>query len=1050
MKAQCNNCAKNFGEWIFDDTVGMKKTTDGFLFVYHPNNSYTIAKMKKFDFNCNLQWEKAEVIQAFNVDEYGNIYTLGTEGYYMNYVNKLTKYSPAGVLIWQKQFTGEIGRLAKNIFIHQNTVIITGVYNYNLNFFGVINFTNNSGITSPYARGFLAKFDTDGNFYNAIQLGQNIETFKDSAMDNDGNIYISKVDANFQYSKIEKFNSNLQLILSKEISNSTGAYWAYCPTNLHYNKLNNKMYVYGSYAISTKIDNVYFSTGNPSNGVIQSLISEFDISTLNLTRHLQFYNNSNLQIPQEHNNNTYTLNNAYFAESNNYLYGFGSFSKNMTLGSSNLTSSTTVSSSGYIYNHEDLVLFKIDLSNFQPEVLFKSDTTMQPNQYGTLNAADEIFIHNDDVYVSANFTAKPIIMNGTIINNNSGNGDTDVLFYKYNSNSQNSVSSNSPVCINKAIHLYATGGTGYSWTGPNGFTSNLQNPIIPSATLLNNGIYYCTISGSTTGCNGNFSVNVTVGDTVAPVPNLANLPSITGDCHTVVSTIPTATDNCAGTITAATADPLSYSLPGTYVIHWTYNDGNGNMATQNQNVTVTAPALPITLNTQQTFCASLHPTLLNIQITGQNIKWYDAAGTLLTGTTPLVNGQTYFASQTVNGCESNTVAIQVTVINTPAPTGNPAQDFCISAAPTLASLAITGTSLKYYDATGNILPLTTPLVDGTTYFVTQTQNGCESEKLAVTATLSAGNVPANDYSVTLCNTTTGNSMTVNLTAYQADIIVNPGSYTFTYTDNSGNPIANPVNYLLNVGSTVIHVKVITPDGCFKIVRLNLALNPKPEFSLPERIDFCKGKTVTLDAGSGYATYLWSNGETTQTITVSTPGNYSVTVTNSFGCQSTDNIQVSYTVLPEIVSVNVSNNSATVILSAAGNFEYSLDNFTWQDSNIFANLKIGEYMVYVRTKGGCIIGQKPFSIFNIPNTFTPNGDSFNDQWKIAGLENYPGTEVNVYDRRGLPVFKEIISKKPLVWDGRLNGSQIPTGNYWYTIKVSDGRVYTGWLLIKNRE
>jgi gliding motility-associated-like protein len=59
-------------------------------------------------------------------------------------------------------------------------------------------------------------------------------------------------------------------------------------------------------------------------------------------------------------------------------------------------------------------------------------------------------------------------------------------------------------------------------------------------------------------------------------------------------------------------------------------------------------------------------------------------------------------------------------------------------------------------------------------------------------------------------------------------------------------------------------------------------------------------------------------------------------------------------------------------------------------------------------------------------------------------------VNVYDRKGLPVFKETTTKKPMAWDGKLNGSPVPTGNYWYTIKVSDGRLYTGWLLIKNRE
>ncbi|MCS3870126.1 hypothetical protein J3D55_003042 [Chryseobacterium ginsenosidimutans] len=578
---------------------------------------------------------------------------------------------------------------------------------------------------------------------------------------------------------------------------------------------------------------------------------------------------------------------------------------------------------------------------------------------------------------------------GTFQQQGGGSGNHDAFIVKFRDcTSSSSITSNSPVCINSTIQLNATPGAIYSWTGPNGFTSTLQNPTIPNATSTNAGTYSCQISGLGD-CDGIFTLNVVVGDNVAPIPNTATLPDITGDCHTIVTNIPTATDNCAGTINATTTDPLSYSLPGTYIIHWTYNDGHGNTATQNQNVIVTAPTLPTTANAQQIFCASNHPKISDIQITGQNIKWYDASGNVLAPTIALVNGQTYYASQTINGCESNKIAIQVTVNETPKPIGNSAQDFCASASPTLANLVVTGTALKFYDAAGNILPLTTPLVYGATYFVTQTLNNCESEKLAISVTLSTNNVPANDFTATLCNSTTGSSMIVNLTSYQANIIANPSAYTFTYTDDLGNLITNPSNYVLNVGSTVIHVKVITPDGCFIVVRLSLTLNPKPEFNLPEKIDFCKGKTVTLDAGSGYSSYLWNTGATTQTITTSTPGNYSVTVTNSFGCQNTDNIQVSYTILPEIVSVTVSNNSATVFLSATGSFEYSLDNFTWQDSNIFTNLSIGEYIVYVRTKGGCIIGQKPFSIFNIPNAFTPNGDGFNDRWKIAGLENYPG-------------------------------------------------------------
>lgn len=452
----------------------------------------------------------------------------------------------------------------------------------------------------------------------------------------------------------------------------------------------------------------------------------------------------------------------------------------------------------------------------------------------------------------------------------------------------------------------------------------------------------------------------------------------------------------------------------------------------------------------QLFCATNQPTIANLQITGQNIKWYDAANNILPTTTPLVNGQTYFASQTINGCESTKISIQVTVNNTPKPVANVNQDFCESANPTLANLVVNGIGLIYYNATGNVLPLTTPLVHGQTYFVTQTLNGCESEKLAIAVTLSQNNIPADNYRTSLCNVSTDNTMLVDLTSYQSNIIANPNNYIFTFTTQAGAPIPNPANYTLNIGSNVINVKVATADGCFKNVVLELVLNPKPIITLPEDFDFCKGKTVTLDAGTGYTSYLWNTGATTQTISVSSPGNYSVTVTNMFGCTNTDTIQLSYSVLAEIVSVNINNNTATVVLSASGNYEYSLDNSSWQDSNVFSNLGMGEYIVYVRTKSGCIIGQKPFSIFNIPNAISPNGDGINDKWKIAGLENYTGSEIHVFDRKGVLVFKQIINKKPLEWDAKIKGSPIPTGNYWYSIKVSDGRNYTGWLLIKNRE
>ncbi|MCP4605154.1 MAG: HYR domain-containing protein, partial [Proteobacteria bacterium] len=79
---------------------------------------------------------------------------------------------------------------------------------------------------------------------------------------------------------------------------------------------------------------------------------------------------------------------------------------------------------------------------------------------------------------------------------------------------------------------------------------------------------------------------VTVVDILPPVPNAASLPQVTGQCSATIPAAPTATDNCAGTVTGTTTDPLSYSAQGTYTVTWTFDDGNGNTAIQTQQVVV--------------------------------------------------------------------------------------------------------------------------------------------------------------------------------------------------------------------------------------------------------------------------------------------------------------------------------------------------------------------------------------------------------------------------------------------------------------------------------
>jgi len=97
--------------------------------------------------------------------------------------------------------------------------------------------------------------------------------------------------------------------------------------------------------------------------------------------------------------------------------------------------------------------------------------------------------------------------------------------------------------------------------------------------------------------NGNTSTQeqtVIVEDVSPPLPDITLLPGVTGECGATVLVVPTATDNCTGTVTATTIDPLSYGEQGTYTVNWTYDDGNGNTSTQQQTVIVkdVTPPLP--------------------------------------------------------------------------------------------------------------------------------------------------------------------------------------------------------------------------------------------------------------------------------------------------------------------------------------------------------------------------------------------------------------------------------------------------------------------------
>jgi hypothetical protein len=210
-----------------------------------------------------------------------------------------------------------------------------------------------------------------------------------------------------------------------------------------------------------------------------------------------------------------------------------------------------------------------------------------------------------------------------------------------------------------------------------------DNVVIPNAT---DSFYVATESGSysvsvTTAADVLVSepVSVTVIDNEAPV--VASLPTLHLETPATVAVAPTAFDNCAGTVTGTTQDPVHFEVPGTYNITWTYDDGNGNTSTQIQVVEVVwspdvvAPELTIPANITRSNDNGICGAVVNFTATATDnrpgtvvITYSQDPGTIFpVGTTTVTVTATDEAGNIATGNFTVTVNdIEVPVLTLPA------------------------------------------------------------------------------------------------------------------------------------------------------------------------------------------------------------------------------------------------------------------------------------------------------------------------------------------------------------------------------------------------
>jgi len=290
------------------------------------------------------------------------------------------------------------------------------------------------------------------------------------------------------------------------------------------------------------------------------------------------------------------------------------------------------------------------------------------------------------------------------------------------------------------------------------------------------------------------------------------------------------------------------------------------------------------------------------------------------------------------------------------------------------------------------------------------------------------------------------------------------------------------------------VSVADANGCISLssTGISVTINPlplQPAITALGSIIFCAGGSVVLEAPSGFTSYTWSTGETTQQITVLASGSYRVAVTNSQNCSSvlSQEIVVTSVALPctnQAPVINISEINVFVgetvtlnLLDLISDGDNNLDLTTLAilqapTSGAMATLTDGNLTISysgvafsglddITIQVFDLFGECTQQIFTIEvigelivyNGVSPNNDGQNDRFIIKHIDKIPETQLNtvlIFNRWGDLVWKGInYNNETVSFIGKSNGNdELPTGTYFYKVNFN-GRYapLTGYLSLK---
>jgi gliding motility-associated-like protein len=628
------------------------------------------------------------------------------------------------------------------------------------------------------------------------------------------------------------------------------------------------------------------------------------------------------------------------------------------------------------------------------------------------------------------------------------------------------IGSNSPVCLNNTINLTSGGGTSYAWSGPNSFSSGLQNPTIPGATPVNDGVYTVTVTAL--GCSNTTTVNVSV-----LTPTIA--ASNTGPY-------------CSGvTIQLNTSSVSGYT--------WT---GPGGFASNSQNPTIGASTTAMsgvynllasigscTAAASTTVTVNPLPSPLIISNSpvceGATITMAGTGGTTYLWSGPAGFGGAVQSSSVPSANSSNAGMYTLTVTDanncinstTYSVTVNPLPN-AVAVGTTVcqnANAILTASGGNTYSWSG---PNSFSAIGSSATIPSAPLNSSGQYTVTATSVFGCTNTAVTSLNVIAAPTPSIQSNSPVCINGSINLTTQPG-YNYAWT-GPGGFISSVQSPSLNATTTALsgnyYLTMTDANNCSASTNVNVVVNPLPVpvISSNNRIGcapLCVNFNVSTATQVNSATWTLGNGSAGSGSTVSACYNaqgvhtVNASVTDGNGCFNSATYTVQVTPQP-VADFNFSplkpiiNQDADVTFTDASHGT-NITSWNWYFANTAAFQSAeqnthflfqdpGTYVValVVKNEFGCtdtilkpITVSEDFGIY-VPNAFTPNGDGINDtfQPKGFGIEKY---EMQIYDRWGEKVFETTEFEKG--WDGNyISRGELISKDDTYTWRIKATSVF----------